>query len=145
MTSPALIAFLKMKPRANDAESVAIMTTPELRAKVIVQIEKFPAVALPDAENPAAICGIVLADDMAEFWMVAGEGFDKNLRQLLRHMRYLLQCAQVTFAPRALKIFVNPDRPGTERFAQALGFVYEKRKAAHVYTFKPKGETSWEA
>ncbi len=136
----ALQAFLSMKPRAGDAENFEIMTNPELRAKVIIQIERFPAVALPSAEAPVVVCGAVLSDELAELWMVAGEGFDKRLRLILRQMKHLLKTAQEALAPREIKICVNPDRPGTERFARALGFAYEKRKAAHVYTLQPKGK-----
>lgn len=136
---PALLAFLKMKPRAGDAENTAIMTDPELRAKVIVQIEQFPAVALPSLEAPVVICGAVLGDDMAELWMVTGEGFERQLKVVLRQMRSLLETAREAFAPRALKLCVNPDRPGAERFVRRLGFTYEKRTATHIYTLKQKG------
>ena len=139
MTSPALLAFLKMQPREGDADSAEIITNPELRAKVIVQIERFPAVALPNAEEPVVVAGAVLSDDMAEMWMVAGAGFDKQLRPLVRQLRHLISTAREALAPRAIKICVNPDRPGTERFARALGFAYEKRTAAHVYTLNQKG------
>lgn len=140
MTKTALHAFLAMKPRAGDAESVEIMTNPELRARVIVQIERFPAVALPSAEHPVVVAGAVLNDEMAELWMVAGEGFERQLKIVLRQMKHLLNTAREALAPREIKLCVNPDRPGTERFVQALGFVYEKRKAAHVYTLQPKGK-----
>jgi len=44
----ALTAFLSMKPRQGDAESAAIIGTPELRAKVIMQIERGPMVEVQE-------------------------------------------------------------------------------------------------
>lgn len=139
MSDVVLQAFLKMKPRAGDADSFEIMTNPELRAKLIVQIERFPAVALPSVQNPVMICGAVLNDEMAELWMVAGEGFEKHLKLLLRQIRHLIGTAKEAFGGRAITLCINPDRPGTERFVRALGFVYEKRNAVHVYTLQQKG------
>ena len=138
MTKSVLEAFLAMKPRASDGDAVEIMTNPELRAKVIVQIERFPAVALPSTEAPVLVAGAVMNDDMVELWMVPGEGFNQQLRPLLRQIRQLITTARAAFAPRDIKLCVDPDRPGTERFVQALGFAFEKRKAAHVYTLTPK-------
>lgn len=140
MSNTVLQAFLKMKPRAGDAQSIEIMTNPELRAKLIVQIERFPAVALPDTENPVLVAGAVLNDEMVELWMVAGEGFEKQLKPLLRQIRHLISTAQEAFGERAIKLCIDPDRPGTERFAQAVGFVYENRKAVHVYTLQQRGK-----
>jgi len=140
MSNAVVQAFLNMKPRAGDAESTAIMTSPELRAKLIVQIERFPAVALPNPESPVLIAGAALSDDMVELWMVAGDGFEKQLKPLLRQIRHLIATAQEAFAGRAIKLCINPDRPGTERFVRALGFVYEKRNAVHVYTLQQKGK-----
>lgn len=140
MSNTVLQAFLKMKPRAGDAQSIEIMTNPELRAKLIVQIERFPAVALPDTENPVLVAGMVLSDEIAELWMVAGDGFEKQIKNVLRRMRHLLDGLENDLGGRAIKLCVDPDRPGTERFAQAVGFVYETRKAVHVYTFQQKGK-----
>lgn len=139
MTKTALTAFLSMKPREGDAESYEIMTNPELRARMIVQIERGPAVALPNAESPVVICGAALGDGLAELWMVAGEGFEKQVRPVLRQMKHLVKTACEALAPREIKLVVDPDRHGTERFVRALGFVYEKRMATHIYTLKQEG------
>jgi hypothetical protein len=140
MTSPVLLAFLNMKPREGDAESAEIIGNPEMRARLIVQIERFPAVALPSVEAPVMVGGAVLSDELAELWMVAGAGFDRELRGILRHLRQLIATAREALAPREIKICVNPDRPGTEKFARALGFTYEKRQALHVFTLNQKGK-----
>lgn len=140
MTSPVLLAFLKLKPREGDANSIEVLTNPELRARVIVQIEQYPAVALPDAENPVVVAGAVLNDEMAELWMVAGAGFEAQYRRVIRQLKCLIGAAQEALAPRKIILCVDPDRPGAERFVRALGFAYEKRKAAHVYTLKQKGK-----
>lgn len=140
MNKAVLQAFLNMKPREGDEDAAHIMTTPEMRAQLIMQIEQHPAVALPNSQNPVMIAGAVLSDDMAELWMVAGEGFDKRIPTLLKQCRQLIATAREALYPREIKLVVNPDRAGTERFAKALGFAYEKRNAIHVYTLKPKGK-----
>lgn len=139
MKKTVLEAFLSMKPREGDAENAAIINDPQLRAQVIVQIERGPSVALPSVDAPVVIAGALLADDMAELWMVTGAGFEKQLKTVLRQMKQLLVTAREALAHREIKLVVNPDRPGAEAFVQALGFTYEKRNAAHVYTLKPKG------
>ena len=140
MSKAVLQAFLSMKPRENDVDAAHIMATPEMRAQLIVQIEQYPAVALPNAQNPVMIAGAVLSDDIAELWMVAGEGFDRHILTLLKQCRQLIATAREALAPRTLTLAVNPDRAGTERFARALGFAYEKRNAIHVYTLNSKGK-----
>ncbi|MFO0390177.1 MAG: hypothetical protein ACK502_10755 [Alphaproteobacteria bacterium] len=138
MTKTVLEAFLSMQPRANDPEVVHLMTDPDMRAKIIMQILRWPAVALPDVENPVVVAGAAMDDEIVELWMVAGEGFDqrKNLKLVLKQLRQLIATAEEAFPTRKIKLQVNPDRPGAEKFVQRLGFIYEKRKAAHVYTLK---------
>lgn len=128
-------AFLNMEPRPNDEEAQRVMNTPELRLKVLQQIESGPSIALPNTDTPAMVCGALISDEFVEVWMIAGVGFEKHLRVLLRQQRQLLANFQQIFAPRQLKILVNPERASAAKYVQRLGFTYEKKKTIDVYCF----------
>lgn len=130
MSQTVLQAFLNMKPRAGVAESVRIFTDPHTRANVIAQIEQWPCFALPAPHNAVAIGGIAVAGDTAEAWLITGDGFEKQLRVVLRQVKRLLADAVRVFGLRQLLVLVDPTRPGAVRFVQKLGFERFPRDAA---------------
>lgn len=130
MSNTVLHAFLSMKPRAHDAESVRIFTDAETRGKVIAQIEQWPCFALPAPHNAVAIGGLAVAGDTAEAWLITAEGFEKHLRVVLRQVKRLLADAVQVFGLRQLLVLVDPNRAGAVRFVQKLGFERFPRDAA---------------
>lgn len=123
MNRAVIEAFMNMRPRQGDPESARILGDAELRAKVLYQIERWPAFALPSPAAPGLICGVAIEGDIGEVWMVAGEDFDASIRTILRQQRFLCRMALQVFQLKRIQMRVSLERAGAARWAGALGFV----------------------
>jgi hypothetical protein len=141
MTQGVLNALGKLQPRT-DADK-QLLACPEKRAWLEAQIRNFPAIALPNFDAPVAICGIACAPGFGEAWMVTGVGFEKHLKTILRQHRQMLRMMVDVLALHRLHMLIDPERPGTARYAQAVGFEFEARlkrmglqgQDLHMYLF----------
>lgn len=116
-------AFLELKPREHDMDAVGIMTDLQTRTKVTQAIINYPSFALPSPDNAVMICGVVTKDDIGEAWMVAGVGFEQQMRTVLRQMRVGLRDICRLLELRQLLILVDPQRKGAAKYVKRLGFV----------------------
>jgi len=141
-------ALLALTPRPHDAEAVRILTDPQTQARVLRQIEAYPSFALPSPDHAVLVCGVAVADDIGEAWLVVGEGFEKQLRTVLRQMRVGLQDLWQVLRLRQLLILVDPQRTGAVKFIKRLGFVAGEEprsfeadgKAVEMYFFNANKE-----
>lgn len=145
-------AFLSLTPRPHDAEAVRILTDPATRARVIRQIEKWPSFALPSPDNAVLVCGIAVAGDIGEAWLVVGEGFETQLRTVIRQMRAGFVGLWHVLGLRQLLVLVDPQRKGAVKFVKRLGFEAGEEprsfevdgKAVDMYFFNiTKGGVKW--
>lgn len=115
-------AFETMVLHPRDA---ARIKAPEVAAHIIRQCEGFPAIALPSADKPVAICGIVYQFGVGEAWMVLGEGFETSWRSVLRMHRRVIPDMYKALKLHRLHMRVEAGFSAARRYAEALGFEYE--------------------
>lgn len=120
MTDVVLRAIDRIQPRTE--EDRALLENDALRERLVFHVKNFPAVALPCAENPSAICGVAHVAGVGETWMLTGIGFERDIRVIMRQHRTLLKMAVNVLDLRRLHMLVDPARHGAIRYAEKLGF-----------------------
>lgn len=106
--------------------------------RIVEQILNFPSFALPDLENPVAICGIVHAFGVGEIWMVTGEGFEEQVKTILPMHREMIRGMAQALNLHRVHMIVDPSHPGAARYGKALGFESEFGKLSR--RLGPRGE-----
>lgn len=122
MNEAVLRAFQNFKPRPQDAW---VFETPERRNFLEAQIVAFPCHALPDTENPTAICGLVHTWGVGEIWMVTGEGFARSAPVVLQQQRQIITAFYSALRLHRLCMAIDAGNAEAKLWAGRLGFEYE--------------------
>ena len=122
MSLQVLHAFRSMTPRPADEW---FFVNPAMRPWIEAQIMHFPSFALPDAESPVCIVGIVPTGSVAEVWMMTGAGFETQVKTVLRQGRSLCASMYQALGLHRMEMRCDQGRPETGRFVRSLGFEYE--------------------
>lgn len=115
-------AFLALELRDEDAW---IKRDQKFIDFIIVQIQNFPAFALPSPDAPVAIVGIVHAFGSGVVWMVRGKNFESAVRTVLPLGRQLCCSMYEALGLHRMAMMVDVGRPDAERWAEGLGFEFE--------------------
>ena len=122
MIKTAVDALKTMEFREEDAW---IKTQPLVFDALLEQAKRFPAFALPDADNPVTVCGIVPIFGVAEIWMVSSPDFPRHAKSILSMQRRLVTDMYAALDLHCLFMRVDAGRVDAQRWAGALGFSYE--------------------
>ena len=127
-----------------------MLADPVYRDRIVWQATSFVSIALPSVEAPQAICGISSHLGVGEAWMLAGAGFNAQVRRILPMQRQLVRHGYAALGLVRLHMLVDADWPQAARYARALGFVREfdrparglgyKGRDVDFYIFKPVEE-----
>ena len=115
-------AFLRMDLRYCDEWMRA---NPQYRDHIVWQIQHYPAFALPTPQNPVAICGLVSLFGSGTIWMVTGDGFEKQVLQVLPLQRRLCADLYKALGLHRMDMEVLNGRDDAARYAEKLGFEFE--------------------
>lgn len=125
MSNAAINALMTMELRERDKW---VIEHPDIWAIVLLQAEQFPAFALPDPVNPAAVCGIVpYGDGVAELWMVGSQRFKgRTALTVLRQGRSLIASFVQVYGLTRLIMSLRPDNAEARVWAKKLGFEFDR-------------------
>lgn len=107
------------KPSAAD---VWIFDDPAMMARVKNQMANFPCIALPDAENPAVIVGIIHEMDRAELWMLVGEDFKDRLKTVILQSRALIRTTFEGLGLNVMHMRIDSRRGDAKAYSEFMGF-----------------------
>lgn len=141
-----LKALDDFKPRKVDAW---VLEDAFYREQLHHQIMYHPSFVLPNCENPAVICGFVTGPgNVAEAWMITGEGFEENIFSIIRQQKRLIEDMMEAMKWNRLHMTVVDGRPEADKYARLLGFEFEaslskmgfRGEALKIYVMPEKGE-----
>jgi len=120
--NPVLTAFQTMAPAD---PSVPPAVPGQARDFIIKQIIHFPSIALPDAQNPACIVGIIPMGGVAELWQYNGAGFRRQAPVILGMAQGLAAAMYEIFNLHRMEMRVRRGFEGGGLWARRIGFEYE--------------------
>jgi len=102
-----------------------ILSDRDACARLVWQIENYPAMVLPDIAKPTVICGVVSTAGVGEMWMITGKGFEDDCGVVLRQQRRLCTDMFAVLGLHRLHMMIDTRRDEAKRWARGLGFEYE--------------------
>ena len=100
-----------------------IFEDPEMLKRIKNQMAAFPCIALPEAENPAVIIGVIHEMGRGELWMLVGDNFKDRLKTVILQSRALIKTTVHGLSLNSLHMRVDSRRADAKAFAEYMGFV----------------------
>lgn len=150
MSNAAIKALETMELRDTDQW---VRDNPAVFDVIMKQALYWPSLALPDPDNPAVVCGIVvIGEGEGELWMVVGKDFvGRTAVTVVRQLRSLFISAMQVFNLKNLRLCIRPSRDGLREWARHLGFRFDHAEpnggmlgeGIEVWMFSKKEGVKW--